>query len=415
MNSAAPAAPGPTENQGLISFLSKSIEEKEKDLECPVCLETAGGEIFCCIQQHLLCSQCRPRVAECPLCRQRYPPTPLRHRYAEKIVGELERLREELGRVVGELNQVPMPSAPTLNLDSCGQDHGETYQRKYLPEFQDITGNNLDKRGPREGHFCPEMYFEGPVMAQKMESISLQWEWRDQGHGNRKGMLWVQLVRGGEVLADSREDYPTLAPHVMESKVLLIKNHSVVNLSRPGDKLRFMINVGGGGGHQLKLRNFKAKVEFNIKQESPAVTSPTHSVKVPLAPLDITGNNLDKRGPSEGHFCPETYFEGPVMAQKMESISLQWEWRDQGHGNRKGMLWVQLVRGGEVLADSREDYPTLAPHVMESKVLLIKNHSVVNLSRPGDKLRFMINVGGGGGHQLKLRNFKAKVEFNVKH
>ena len=87
------------EKQRLISFLTKSIEEKEEaikekesDLECPVCLETAGGEIFCCIQQHLVCSQCRPRVVECLQCRQSYPPTPLRHRYAEKR----DRFRREL-------------------------------------------------------------------------------------------------------------------------------------------------------------------------------------------------------------------------------------------------------------------------------------------------------------------------------
>ena len=142
------------------------------------------------------------------------------------------------------------------------------YLRKYLPEFQDITGSNFNKRGPQDGHFYPETYFDGPVMAQKMKSVRMEWEWRDQGYGNRKGMLWVQLVRGDEVLADSREDYPTLAPHVagpiglMESEDVFIKNHSVVNLSRPGDRLRFMISVGGGGGHKLKLRNFKAKVEL---------------------------------------------------------------------------------------------------------------------------------------------------------
>ena len=80
----------------FVNFLLISIREKESDLECPVCLETAGGEIFSCILQHLVCSQCRPRVVECPQCRQPYPPTPLRHRYAEKIAGELETLQQEL-------------------------------------------------------------------------------------------------------------------------------------------------------------------------------------------------------------------------------------------------------------------------------------------------------------------------------
>ena len=31
---------------------------------------------------------------------------PIRHRYAEQMVGELERLREELARIVTELNEV---------------------------------------------------------------------------------------------------------------------------------------------------------------------------------------------------------------------------------------------------------------------------------------------------------------------
>ena len=39
----------------LITFLVKSIEEKEAALECPVCLETAKAPIFMCQQQHLVC------------------------------------------------------------------------------------------------------------------------------------------------------------------------------------------------------------------------------------------------------------------------------------------------------------------------------------------------------------------------
>ena len=97
----------------LISFLTKTIKEKEKairekesDLECPVCLETAGGKIFCCVEQHLVCSRCRPRLVECPQCRQPYPPTPLRHRYAEKYVGELESLQRDLEKLTKELETI---------------------------------------------------------------------------------------------------------------------------------------------------------------------------------------------------------------------------------------------------------------------------------------------------------------------
>ena len=87
-------------------FLQKAIQEKESELECPVCLETAGGEIFSCVEQHLVCSQCRPRVVECPQCRQLYPPTPIRHRYAEKMVGEFENLQRELQNLTLELETI---------------------------------------------------------------------------------------------------------------------------------------------------------------------------------------------------------------------------------------------------------------------------------------------------------------------
>ena len=44
-----------------------------------------------------------------------YPPTTTRHRYAEKSAGELERLGEELERIVVELTEVVhQPSAPSL-------------------------------------------------------------------------------------------------------------------------------------------------------------------------------------------------------------------------------------------------------------------------------------------------------------
>ena len=82
--------------QRHVDFLLSSITEKESDLECPVCLETAEGEIFSCVEQHLVCSQCRPRVSECPQCRHPYPPTPLRHRYAEKMAVELQNLKTNL-------------------------------------------------------------------------------------------------------------------------------------------------------------------------------------------------------------------------------------------------------------------------------------------------------------------------------
>merc|ERR1712129_284381 len=79
----------------LLNFL---IKQKENDLECPVSLVTATVPIYSCLESHLICSACRPRVAECPECRVVYKDKKpkRRHRYAERMVEELNMLRGEL-------------------------------------------------------------------------------------------------------------------------------------------------------------------------------------------------------------------------------------------------------------------------------------------------------------------------------
>ena len=91
-------------SERLIQYLVRSISEKEAELECPVCLTVveAGAAVFSCQQQHLLCSVCRPRLTECPACREKYSQAPLRHRFAEKMAGELCTQRRELAALQGE-------------------------------------------------------------------------------------------------------------------------------------------------------------------------------------------------------------------------------------------------------------------------------------------------------------------------
>ena len=38
----------------MVDFLTKSIKEKESDLECPVCFETAEVPIYMCPEMHLI-------------------------------------------------------------------------------------------------------------------------------------------------------------------------------------------------------------------------------------------------------------------------------------------------------------------------------------------------------------------------
>ena len=42
----------------LINFINATIQEKEKELECPVCLEIAGAPVYMCVNSHVLCFLC---------------------------------------------------------------------------------------------------------------------------------------------------------------------------------------------------------------------------------------------------------------------------------------------------------------------------------------------------------------------
>jgi len=67
-----PANPPKENTSRLLEFMASSIKEKENDLECPVCLETADVPIFMCSEMHLICSSCKQRSesvrnVECPI------------------------------------------------------------------------------------------------------------------------------------------------------------------------------------------------------------------------------------------------------------------------------------------------------------------------------------------------------------
>ena len=102
-------------NNRILEILSKTIQEKERfiqeterDLECPVCLDTAQVPIYMCEEQHVICSGCRmsERVDRCPMCRLEYSGKPRRHRYAEKNLEDLAKLKEELTELKEERDQL---------------------------------------------------------------------------------------------------------------------------------------------------------------------------------------------------------------------------------------------------------------------------------------------------------------------
>ena len=93
-----------TKEDKMLRFLDRSIASKELELECPACLELPAAPVYMCPDSHLICSACRPRLVDCPLCRVRYPVSLARHRFAETALEELQELRHQRNLFSGELN-----------------------------------------------------------------------------------------------------------------------------------------------------------------------------------------------------------------------------------------------------------------------------------------------------------------------
>ena len=62
-------------NNEKVKYLVESITDKEAtlkeleaELECVVCLETGSSPLYCCQEQHLVCSTCMPGVLETGKC-----------------------------------------------------------------------------------------------------------------------------------------------------------------------------------------------------------------------------------------------------------------------------------------------------------------------------------------------------------
>jgi hypothetical protein len=86
--------------------------------------------------------------------------------------------------------------------------------------------------------------------------VTATWDWKDQGWGNLKGQLMVEALRDGEVVAAAGLS-PEVAKHDWESKTFDLEAGDFIEHCQPGTVIRVMRYVGGGGGHELFLRNFR--------------------------------------------------------------------------------------------------------------------------------------------------------------
>ena len=143
------------------------------------------------------------------------------------------------------------------------QSLGLTCKRLYsvLPRYLVLKGKDFEINGPSWGHFTPEPYFNGPALTGRVKKLFISLIWRDQGWGNRKGDVIVSLMRGEEIIAE-KYNILGVAPHKEEYADTDISDDPIVTQTSQGDYYKFTRNPGGGGGHQLFVKNYKVIIQF---------------------------------------------------------------------------------------------------------------------------------------------------------
>lgn len=137
-----------------------------------------------------------------------------------------------------------------------------------LPEVtvtEDLwEGKKFHIYGSRERHWCPEWYFDGPILAGNLLKLEISVVWQDQGWGNKKGELFAYLMRrsrtGEPVKIAEHRRLLGIAEHRRTTPTTKItREYPIVAKSKKGDFCRFMRNAGGGGGHELIVEKFQVK------------------------------------------------------------------------------------------------------------------------------------------------------------
>lgn len=129
----------------------------------------------------------------------------------------------------------------------------------YCLGIESIEAMDFNEYGPDYGHYFPEVWFDGPEIEGFVKQIEISFKWRDQGWENRKGKIWLQVIRAGKTVLETSNQLCGIAPHRWnEARIQLTRQDEVVRRFKPGDSYRFMRDIGGGGHHSLHVQNFKA-------------------------------------------------------------------------------------------------------------------------------------------------------------
>ena len=119
--------------------------------------------------------------------------------------------------------------------------------------------------------------------------------------------------------------------------------------------------------------------------------------------FDIFAKNNDR---------PQKWFDVSKFDYFIINMTVSFKWKDQGKKNRKGKIWLQIIRGVEMILQTRQDFFGAAPHSWgKVNIHLTRADVIVREFRPGDHFGFMRYIGDGEGHSLHVRDFKTLMEL----
>lgn len=102
----------------------------------------------------------------------------------------------------------------------------------------------------------------------------------------------------------------------------------------------------------------------------------------------------------------------PLVDSTASSISVKFDWKDQGWGNRKGKVRIILLSDDKTTRIAQKEI-RVAPHEWETKEDTIdSNHDLITLFQDGYSYAVEVMAGWGSNHLLYLRDFNLQVDTN---
>jgi len=75
----------PTATSSTTCRCTSIVKSVEESLECPVCRDRVGREVYQCHRGHIMCQPCRARLLTCPVCRSLLTLPAIRNRAMERL------------------------------------------------------------------------------------------------------------------------------------------------------------------------------------------------------------------------------------------------------------------------------------------------------------------------------------------